>query len=207
MMNWHNKLKFWWSDELGCYDLQVKDQTATVADYETTVGSLLEDTHAVRKYQDQCIGCSICCGGRLPLTILDVYRLQAGGVGKELPIEGWVKEYAALGKKGEWIDVGLSLDAYETCTLWDREEGLCRAYHSRPLICSTYICADISWRASDLRGQIVNTGEDELVDLLNKIEENTISKKRNPFKGKNSYKEILLKDICSARLWTALTKI
>ena len=145
------KVSFWWDNETECYDLEVLDPSATVADYEKTVGGILATPEARKKYSEHCVACSICCGGRLPLTVVDLYRLKFGGLGMALPLNGWVADYGVVQRQDGCVDVTLRLDERETCALWNRKDGLCSVYKSRPLICRTYICASLSWRASELR--------------------------------------------------------
>ncbi len=200
------KVNFWWDNETECYDLEVLDPSATVADYEKTVGGILATPEARKKYSEHCVACSICCGGRLPLTVVDLYRLKFGGLGMALPLNGWVATYGVVQRQDGCVDVALRLDERETCALWNQKDGLCSIYKSRPLICRTYICASLSWRASELRGQIVNSGEDELVRILGLADGNGGSEKPQPFSGVLDYGGVLLRDVCSDRLWHSLTK-
>ena len=196
-----------WNNEEECYDLEVSDLTATVADYEATVSRILAEANARKTYGDHCAGCSICCGGRLPLTVVDLYRLKFAGLGMSLPLNRWVAEYGVVEKRNGCVDITLRLDEYETCALWNREDGLCSVYQSRPLICRTYICAPLSWRAGELRGQIVNAGEDELVRMLGLVNRSDEPETNEPFSGILDYGGVYLRDICSDRLWRSLTKI
>lgn len=200
-----NRVRFWWADDPGCYDLEVRDPEATVADYERAVGELLAEPDALRKYSESCIGCCLCCGGRLPLTVVDLYRLKMGGMGMALPLNDWVATYGVMQRQGKCVDIALRLDEFETCALWDREAGLCRVYGSRPLICRTYTCATLSWRAAELRAEIVNVGEDELISMLGLSDESDRAGKRQPFSGVLDYGGVLLRDVCSDRLWQRLT--
>jgi Fe-S-cluster containining protein len=200
------KVSFWWDNETECYDLEVLDPSATVADYEKTVGGILATPEARKKYSEHCVACSICCGGRLPLTVVDIYRLKFGGLGMALPLNGWVAAYGVVQRQDGCVDVTLRLDERETCALWNRNDGLCSVYEKRPLICRTYICTPLSWRASELRGQIVNSGEDELVRMLGLPDGNGGKEKPQPFSGVLDYGGVLLRDVCSVRLWHSLTK-
>ena len=184
----------WWDEDNGCYDLDVRDPEATVADYERVVEQVLAAPDAIHKYSDNCIGCGVCCGGRLPLTAADLYRLKKGGLGAALPPDRWVSTYGSAQRQRGCLDITLRLDKYETCALWDRKAGLCSVYASRPLICRTHVCAPLSWRAAEIRTQIVNAGEDELVSMLSS----------QPFAGVIDYTGVLLKDVCSSRLWRCL---
>lgn len=184
--------------------MKVIDPSATVADYEQTASDALAAPDAVKKYGDHCLACSICCGGRLPLTVVDLYRLKMGGLGMALPLGEWVNTYGTLQRQSGSLDITLRLDEQETCALWDREAGLCSIYKSRPLICRTYICAPLSWRASELRSQIVNAGEDELARMLGLADGGGEGEKMQPFSGVLVYGVVLLRDVCSARLWRSL---
>jgi Fe-S-cluster containining protein len=200
-----SRIRSWWNDEAGCYDLEVLDPSATVADYEQTVSKILAAPDAIRRYGDCCVACSICCGGRLSLTVVDLYRLKMGGLGMALPLDGWVAAHGTVQRQDGCVDITLRLDDHETCALWDRKAGLCSIYESRPLICRTYICAPYSWRASELRGQIVNAGEDELVRMLGLANANGGTEQPQPFAGVLDYGGVLLRDVCSDRLWRCLT--
>ncbi len=201
-----NKVRFWWDEDAGCYDLELLDKEATVADYERVSEQVLMEKDALRRYSANCIGCSICCGGRLPLTVIDVYRLKMGGLGTGLPLDSWVETYGSIERQNRCLDIALKLDAYETCALWDRGRGLCGVYESRPLVCRTYICAPLSWRATELRAQVVNTGEDELANMLGIGNEDERPKRLPPFAGVLDYRAVMLLDVCSSRLWHHLTE-
>ncbi len=188
-------VRCWWDKDNGCYDLDVCDPGATVADYEQAVDQRLAAPDAIHKYSDNCIGCGICCGGRLPLTAADLYRLKKGGLGMALPLDEWISVYGSVQRQGGCFDITLQLDDYETCALWDRTAGLCSVYEKRPLICRTYICAPLSWRAAEVRAQIVNAGEDELAGML----------ASRSYTGALDYNGVRLKDVCSGRLWRCLT--
>lgn len=195
----------WWDEEMECYDLNVKDPAATVADYEQVVSQVLAMPDAIRKYNDSCIGCSLCCGGRLPLTAVDINRLKTAGLGFDLSLDAWVSAYGSVQRLGECFDITLRQDEFETCELWHRGAGLCSVYDKRPLICRTHICAPLSWRASEIRAQIVNSGEDELVSMLGLMGESGEHGKPQTFAGVLDYGGVLLRDVCSDRLWRYLT--
>jgi Fe-S-cluster containining protein len=202
-----DKVRCWWDGETGCFDLEVLDPAATVAEYERVVSQALAVPDAVRKYSDNCSGCSLCCGGRLPLTVVDLYRLKMAGLGVALPLDAWVSAHGSVQRQGECFDITLRQDEeYETCTLWNRDAGLCSVYEKRPLICRTHICAPFSWRASEIRAQIVNAGEDELVIMLGLMDGKNSHGKPQPFAGVLDYGGVLLRDVCSDRLWHYLIK-
>ncbi|MGD0152772.1 MAG: YkgJ family cysteine cluster protein [Thermacetogeniaceae bacterium] len=201
-----DKVRFWWDEAEGCYDLELLDPEATVADYERASEQALTAQDVLRRYSESCIGCCICCGGRLPLTVVDVYRLKMGGLGAGLPLDSWVETYGSIERQNGGVDITLNLDGYETCALWDRGRGLCCVYESRPLICRTYICAPLSWRAMELRAQVVNAGEDELVSMLGIGNKDERPGRLPPFAGVLDYRAVMLLDVCSSRLWHYLTE-
>lgn len=192
-----------WDEEFRCYDVVVRDPGATVADYEEGFGRLAAG-EVRRAYAPSCLGCSLCCRGRLPLTSLDVARFQAGGVGTGLSWREWVRRYATVRRAGKCFDITLRLSSKGVCLFWDEFRGLCGVYSLRPLICRTYFCWPVSWRAEQLRSRIVNTGEDELV-RLSLFTAAGSARQRNPFAGKRDYRQVLLRDLCSRRLWRILT--
>ena len=101
------------------------------------------------------------------MTAVDLYRLKKGGLGiGSAPGQVGSESTDRCSAKKAALTSPYRLDEYETCALWDRKAGLCSVYASRPLICRTHICAPLSWRAAEVRAQIVNAGEDELVRML-----------------------------------------
>lgn len=197
-------VRCWWDENSGCYDLEALNPEATVSEYEQAVSQVLAVPDAIHKYSDSCVGCGICCGGRLPLTAVDLYRLKEGGLGIALPLDNWVASYGLVQRQKGCFDITLRLDEYGTCALWDRKAGLCSVYASRPLICRTHICAPLSWRAAEVRTQIVNAGEDELVRMLGLLTGIARDGELQPFMGALDYNGVLLKDVCSSRLWHCL---
>ncbi len=199
-----DRVRLWWDAENYCYDLAVIDREANVADYEQAAGQVLSEPEAYRKYSDTCINCSICCGGRLSLTAIDVFRLQAGGLGAGLSLPDWVGAHASVQRQDGCIDIVLRIDRYETCRLWDRWRRMCKVYENRPFVCRTYLCAPMTRRLAELRSQIVNAGEDELVRLT-ETPEVMATGETGPFAGAAGYDQVLLQQVCSGRLWHHLT--
>lgn len=195
-----------WDDEFQCYDVVVMSKDATVADYEKGCEEVFSSETAVRNYASSCFGCNKCCCGRIPVTLYDIYRLKAVGVGTELDIRQWIKKYARVKNFGKCLDICLSVMDDGVCIFWDRDRGKCRVYEGRPLVCRSYICAPLSWRGENLRTQVINSGEDELVNFLIGKSPSLIIDEKN-FAMRYSYENLLLRDILTKRLWHYLTLI
>ena len=103
-----NAVRCWWDEDNGCYDLEVLDPGPR---WRTTSKRWARDWQApdaIHKYSGNCIGCGICCGGRLPLTAADLYRLQKGGLGMALPLDEWVSAYGSVQRQGGCFDITLT---------------------------------------------------------------------------------------------------
>lgn len=203
----NEKLKLKWDDEYGCYDIEIKDPGATVGDFEEVCQDLFSEQEAYRKYSDSCFGCCICCSERIPVTRIDLERIYKSdhgrGNGNEADFRKWAERVASAQKSGECVDVTLQVDYYCICQFWDREKGLCSIYQARPFACRTYLCAPMSRRLEELRSQIINMGQDDLVPHLCQ-DAPKIYRKKNAFTERESYKDIKLRDICTKRLWRQL---
>lgn len=184
-----------WDEEFGCYDVMVLDAAATVGEFEERCRRVLAGEQIRRKYSDSCIGCSICCSERIPVTLCDVLRIVGERSGDVLGVARGLVEVESYGR---CADVKLRVDDLGICRFWQKDRGRCSIYEKRPFACSTYVCAPVSWRFEELRSQVINRGQDDLVSFL--FEE------RSDPSFAMSYHEIRIKDICTKRLWRALLR-
>ncbi len=202
------KLKLKWDEKYKCYDVEIYDPDATVADFEEACQDLFSGDEAYRKYSDSCLGCCICCSERIPVTRLDLERMyvkyrERNGC-ESTDFKEWVEKIAGIERIGECVDVTLMVDGDCICKFWDREKGLCSVYRERPFACRTYLCAPMSHRLEELRSQIINKGQDDLVPHLCQ-DAPELYQKKNDFAKVKSYSDIKIRDICSKRLWRQLT--
>ncbi|OIQ56419.1 YkgJ family cysteine cluster protein [Neomoorella thermoacetica] len=208
------RARYWRVNGKQGYDLQVLTPGARVSDYIAAVEGL-EPARLFRPYNPDgdCLGCDHCCGGRLPLTILDVYGLQQGLrdlTGKDLPLPKILEKYCQVHLVGRAVDITLRTDAEGYCLLLEPRRRRCRIYNHRPLICRTFFCSPLTRPARLLRERIVNTGEDELVRYWLARQKTTPPGIRpsdwqpTPFAGCHSYVEITLKALCPPELWRGL---
>ncbi|MGB9793207.1 MAG: YkgJ family cysteine cluster protein [Thermacetogeniaceae bacterium] len=189
-----------WDEEFGCYDVVVLNGEATVGDFEEECREILDGERVRKRYSDSCIGCSICCSERIPVTLVDVVRILEVGVG-DVQAEGLAKqahEIVDIERYGDCIDVRLKVDEWGICRFWRKDEGKCSIYENRPIACSTYVCVPVSWRFEELRTQVINRGQDDLISFL--------CEGRWEAHVEMSYRGIRIRDVCTKRLWRALTK-
>lgn len=192
-----------WDEEYGCYDVRVGDDQATVADFEAECEQVLSASSAVRSYSEQCPGCCLCCSERIPVTAIDLLRIDRGFFEKRTLED--MEEVIRIAEFNGCYDITLQTDSSEICKMWDKERQLCRIYQKRAFACRTYICAPMSWRMEELRSQIINKGEDALVKLL-VPEAREYQKLKSAFDGVQDYGELLIRDVCSKRLWNSLRR-
>lgn len=197
-------------------------------------GILTLDLFRVRgSHNHGCKGCDACCAERMPLTLVDLIILAESPVVSEwikqrgLDPGDWEQVLMALVRRfcrvyahGSTVDITLALAEDGKCPFLDRKTGTCGSYDFRPLVCQAYICCPVSGDALSLRESVVNAGEDEFVrrwlscasdnDLDFWFHEgddpqvNPEDWKPGPFTGKESYAEVLLKDVVSEELWRRL---
>lgn len=204
------------------YDVEVLSPEATVQDYLDGLNRLIEEggLARLRCAIKLCAGCDRCCAERIPLTSIDVFQLrQAQGIGGN-SLYQVLSRCAEVEVESPWVDITLSRDGSGACLFLNKENRHCKIYAHRPLVCQTFICSPATERAKSLRSTVVNTGEDELVRLwlmegmltgsllVNKGGAKDLSLtdwEENPFTGKLNYGQILLKDLCPEKLWSALS--
>lgn len=204
------------------YDVRVTDARATVQDYLDTLNQYIEEGIYTRTRSEtaMCKGCDCCCHERIPLTLVDVLRLQNAvgeGVG---PISSTVAKYTHVAAEGPAVDIALAGGVDGQCVFLAEDTGCCQIYNYRPMVCQTYICCPATQRAKTLRSLIVNLGEDELVRYwLDEVEAgrgklvlheaydpaiNPQDWSKNVFTGITDYTQIRLKDLCTSELWQSL---
>lgn len=169
-----------------------------------------------------CQGCDVCCGERMPLTAIDLRVLALSPKVREslkvdfdaAPEEAlmkMVKRFCYIYVKGDTVDISLRLEEDGKCPFLNRQTKTCSVYNFRPFVCQAYICCPVSNEALELRRAVVNAGEDELVRLvLNYAAQASMGLwydeadapsvnfgdwQPGPFSGKESYQQVILKDI------------
>lgn len=199
------------------YDIRVNDPEATVQDYIDAVERFIADNrmHRGRKpVQESCYGCDLCCRERIPVTLIDALNLTDRTITETLTSKMHVLV------DGQVVDITMGLDETGSCRNLDADRGLCRDYQRRPLVCRTFICCPATRKARQLREEIVNMGEDELVRTWFSLCEETGSLiihegcspdpcpddyAETPFFQAAGYHQVKLRDICSPGLWRELT--
>ncbi|MDN5347778.1 MAG: hypothetical protein PWP65_1342 [Clostridia bacterium] len=199
------EVRLWQVNGRTGYDLLVRDPEASVADYLQALESLPGDK-IYRPYNPggSCLGCDCCCGGRLPLTSIDLFTLRAGIqflTGRKLTPEEVLDKYCQVAQQGRALDITLRLDAEGYCIFLDPGTRRCRLYAYRPLVCRSFYCCPVTRRAARLRERIVNAGEDELVRLWLKLKPREAHRRKlrpsdwppTPFAGRSAYAEVPLR--------------
>lgn len=197
------------------YDVQVLDASATVRDY----------LDALNQFQDEkvapCLGCSGCCWERAPLTAPDIFtfgEILFDGRISDRPIRRFLESYGIVYAKDGMVDIILRRDEEGACIFLDKQHHQCKHHRLRSLVCQTYICLPKSRRAAELRGQLVNAGENELVRryaLEYHGQPPHVDEGGGPvdweayegkgFTDKTSFEDILLRDVVDEALWKRLT--
>lgn len=198
------------------YDILVKNENATVQDYVDALDRFIENSkcHRSRNPQkDNCVGCNLCCQERIPITLVDALKLSGHN------LKNAFKDILHVYVEDRVVDITMGLDEGGRCRFLDRETGRCQNYVNRPLVCHTFICCPSTGKARQLREEVVNTGEDELVRnwfgiktanglpiIHEGIEPDPDIRdyQITPFSGVSEYGQIKIKDICSPGLWKKL---
>jgi len=208
-------VRYWQVNKKQGFDIKIISPEASIADYIKAVENI-DVRRIYRPYtdKDNCRECVKCCGGRLPLTYIDLFYLQQGLTnitGRKLSFHEIIAGYCNIYINGPVIDIVLKTDVEGYCIFLDPKSCLCRIYENRPLICRTYYCSPISRRARILRENIVNTGEDELVRFW--LSRHKLLPKGvrlcdwqpTPFLNCSSYNEVPIQKICKPEIWKLLT--
>jgi len=206
------------------YDIAVKAGDASVQDYLDALNKAIEVLPLSRARDDRkdCPGCDLCCAERAPLTWIDAVNLKVPLGIKETAFDlpEMLKHAGYIVVDGPVVDIMLRRGKDNKCIFLNRKDKLCTIYPHRPLVCQAFICAPGTGRAKWLWEVVVNQGEDELVRqwLLQAgkkeggpvYDEGYRPRPRladwqpNAFTGKNSYREVLIKDVCPPKLWKLL---
>lgn len=196
------------------YDIKVKDPEATVQDYMDALNRFIEETPCFRTRmpgKQSCYACDLCCQERIPVTLIDACNLSGNG---DVMENIW--KFFHVYVEDRVVDITMRLNDLGRCRLLDKNKGICLNYLNRPLVCQTFICCPATRAAKQLREEVVNAGEDELVRSWFKSRKNSgrylineaINPRLNsgdysvtPFHSKTSYSQVRLKDVCSNTLW------
>jgi Fe-S-cluster containining protein len=151
------------------YDIVLNDENATLGDYVDALNIFQDNTMA------DCRGCDGCCYERIPLTVADFW-LAKGLTAKlkakkaaDVTLTDWLLAAAEVHLDGDAIDIVLKRNSDYSCYFLNKEKQECREHIYRSLVCRTHCCLPKSQIAIDIRGDIINAGEDELCRCLLKI--------------------------------------
>lgn len=198
-----------WGMESLAYDLKIRDASANLNDYVQAL------SHFAAAHMEDCKGCDGCCHERAPLISSDIPALtKLLPQASQFPFHEVIESFCELKLSADGcVDITLRRPKGD-CIFLDQGEKFCKEHASRPFVCRSHFCLPQSARAQELRTQIVNAGEDELVRLLLSEEKqgaplflNGIKGEDYPpssISGKDAYTQILLKNICSQALWLEL---
>ena len=148
------------------YDLIVENEAVTLGEYVDALNDFQNSTMA------ECRGCDGCCYERIPLTIADfelARPLTAKLCGKaetDVTLVDWLTAVAEIHVADGAIDIVLKRNADLSCYFLNQERQECREHLYRSLVCQTHCCLPKSEIAIDIRGDIINAGEDELCRQL-----------------------------------------
>lgn len=203
------------------YDLEVLHPLATVQDYLDAINEFIE-----KNFSPPCKGCDECCWERIPLTSIDVFNyIKEQGerlkLDKQWPLLDFLTKHTYIYVDGGAVDISLGFTMEGACKFLNQTERICSSYTSRSLVCQSFICMESTHRAQTLRSELVNKGMDELVRLW--LLQSRQAKRKlqmheqyqaspvledypsNAFSEKNRYEEVLIKEICTPKLWNKLT--
>jgi len=206
------------------YDIRVRQEDATLQDYLDALNRSIEilPLSRARARRNHCAGCDLCCAERTPLTWIDVIGLKKAMKikVKGIPVTKILRQAGYIMVDGPVVDIMLRRGKDDKCIFLNRDTGLCTIYPFRPMVCQAFICAPATPRAKKLWEAAVNQGEDELVKMW--LTECRAEGKKpvydqgyqprpnirdwapNAFTGKHAYGQILIKDICTPKLWKQL---
>jgi Fe-S-cluster containining protein len=217
----NNKVKIFLSSKNNkkYIDIEVLSDEATIADYCEALDEFFLDESflRVRSSASKCEGCNVCCQERIPLTIIDALRLRKK-VAPDLSMEEFLKRYTYITVTEDIVDITLPNGENSSCIFLNEVTNKCSHYSERPFVCRTYICTPLTTKAKKLRDYILNSGEDELVFLWQKLREDDnyivheaidfdyqqLEYEKNPWTGVENYQDLLIKDLVPNSLWLEL---
>lgn len=182
-------------------DVTIGDPAATVEDLALAYAAAADDPTLFKEQRQgssgelygSCYSCTYCCRRfNIFLSRVDVLQLSAAeGITAEefmaycTVYEPWLVDRVRLADSGRYC-------------LRDDGQG-CDKYSERPLICRLYICCPHSERARRLIGEVNRWAEEDLANWRGGFTDGN-----NPFAGKCSYSQVLLKDCIDLELWQQL---
>lgn len=158
------------------YDIKINNENVTLGEYVKALNEFQEKTMA------ECRGCDCCCYERIPLTVADFVLAKpltakiCRKAEEDVTVTDWLMSVAEINVEGGAIDVVLKRNADFSCCFLNKNLGECSEHLYRSLVCRTHCCLPKSQIAIDIRGDIINAGEDELCRRL-------LNTPDNPFGG------------------------
>ncbi|MDR1206140.1 MAG: YkgJ family cysteine cluster protein [Peptococcaceae bacterium] len=202
------------------YEVSIRSDRAVLSDYTRAMEAFI-DTNEYRRLRaetNRCKGCDICCRERAPLTAVDLWILKENAE-KGLDWRSFFQRFVTVRVFSGGVDIVLARDGDDNCVFLDSGRGLCGMYPYRPLVCSTYICAQASPSAQLFRSSVVNGGEDAAVGLwyAQTAEEGLVVHEcedfdpglleippENVWNVSKNYDNILIREVISGELWKRL---
>ena len=182
-------------------DVTINDMDATVEDLAQAYAAASDDLLLLKEQRHfpavephgSCFGCTHCCHRfNIFLSRIDALGLAAlEGVSPE--------EFMVFCTAYEpWKVDRVRLADPRVYCLREDDQG-CGKYFDRPLICRLFICCPHTERAKRLIGEVNRLAEEDLVNWRNDLVDSG-----NPFSGKFSYSQVLLRDCVTPELWLEL---
>ena len=203
-------------ESLGC-DVIITDEDATVADLLTALEQF------AGQYLTDCKGCDGCCRERAPLIAADIPALASLLPPSDFPAHAVCQAFGDITVASNGAaDIFFRRDPTTgACCLLDSGNKCCTAHPCRAFVCRSHFCIPRSGALSQLREEVVNMGENELVRLLLAEEANGAPPLHgqklsalltaddypaNAQSGKKAYREIRLQETISRPLWQQIKK-
>ncbi len=193
------------------YDIRIKDDTATIADYLAALD------YFAQQYMTDCQGCDGCCHERAPLTILDIEPLASLLQQSQYSAHQVITAFAYIEVFADGaIDISLKRNHQYGCYFLDSKNKICTQHQARPFVCRSHFCLAKSEQAQALRSIIANKGMDALIHLLWQEQQAGADKilplldpsdyENDYLRDKRSYDQVILKDILPADFWRQIYK-
>ena len=184
-----------------CYDVRVLREDASVADYIRELDDFLDDKVA------PCIGCTLCCSQRIPLTLGDFYTYAGKN---RINIKCFLEQFCEVRTDGSVVDIKLKQMEGGDCIFLDAPNQKCGNHQRRSLVCHTYICLPQTARGRGLREALIDRGENALVayllsaGFLPSVMATSEDYPLDKVWQDKTFEEILLKDTLTEELWESL---